>query len=304
LVTYSLITDTRTRKKPRVTVGVCVRNCELSIKETIDSVINQDFPHRLMEIIFVDDGSEDSTLQRISSSTSGMDMGVAILHDRWKGLGPVRNTVVNMANGEYIVWVDGDMVLPKDHVRQQVEFMDKNRKLGIAQARYGVSREENIIWFLENMVFVVYDCKNVPVNEKLPGAGGSIYRLEAIREVGGFDSMLKGVGEDQDAAYRVRDAGWLLDRSPAIFYEKRPCSWKSLWDKYFWYGCGDYDLYRKNRNIFSLYRMTPVAGFVAGALHSVEALRLTHRLSSLLLPFHFAFKMTAWCLGFARRKHI
>ena len=84
MVTYSLITDTRTRKKPRVTVGVCVRNCELSIKETIDSVINQDFPHRLMEIIFVDDGSEDSTLQRISSSTSGMDMGVAILHDRWK----------------------------------------------------------------------------------------------------------------------------------------------------------------------------------------------------------------------------
>jgi len=47
--------------KPIATIGVCVRNCEATIKEVINSIINQDFPHELMEVIIVDDGSEDRT---------------------------------------------------------------------------------------------------------------------------------------------------------------------------------------------------------------------------------------------------
>jgi len=289
--------------KPKVSIGICVRNCESSLEETINSIIDQDFPHELMEVIFVDDGSEDGTLQVILDCASTIDMRVRIFHEEWRGLGPARNVVVSNASGKYIIWVDGDMTLPRDHVRKQVEFMDKNHKIGIAKAKYGMRSGENAVSFLENIVFVLYDCKEVSLNEKLPGTGGSIYRVNAIREVGGFDYRMKGVGEDQDAAYRVKAAGWLLDRSPTIFYEKRVDTWKKLWNKYSWYGYGDHDLFRKNRNIFSPYRMNPIAGFVAGALHTPEALRLTHRRSVFLLPFHFALKMTAWCFGFTKRAH-
>lgn len=287
--------------KPKVTIGVCVRNCEDSVKETIVSIINQDFPHKLIEVIFVDDGSEDRTLQVISDFISRMDMRVKIFHDKWQGLGPARNVVVDNACGDFIVWVDGDMTLPRDHVRKQVDFMEQNPKVGIAKARYGMLRGENIVAALENIPFIVYDCKGGSVDSKLPGTGGAIYRVEAIRKVGGFDNHLKGVGEDQDAAYRVRAAGWLLSRSSAVFYEKRVDTWKNLWNKYFWYGYGDRDLFLKNRNIISLYRMCPIAGFVAGASYSLQAFGLTHRRAVFLLPFHFAFKMTAWCFGFAKR---
>ncbi len=287
--------------KPKVTIGVCVRNCEKSVKEAIDSIKDQDFPHGLMEVVLVDDGSEDGTLQVILDSFSKMDMRVKVFHGKWRGLGPARNTAVENACGDFIVWVDGDMTLPKDHVRKQVEFMEQNPKVGIAKANYGML-QENIVAALENVPFIVYDRKHGSMNSKLPGTGGSIYRVEAIRKVGGFDNHLKGVGEDQDAAYRVRAAGWLLSRSPAIFYEKRVDTWKKLWDKYFWYGYGDYDLFHKNRNIFSLYKMVPIAGFIAGAVYLLEAFRVTRRRSVFLLPFHFAFKMVAWCFGFAKRK--
>ena len=303
---YSLI-DSRERHScamtPNVTIGVCVRNCEASVREAIDSILDQDFSHELMEVIFVDDGSEDKTLSVILDSVSRVDMNVRVFSGEWKGLGHARNVVVDNARGDYIVWVDGDMILPRDHVRKQVEFMEQNPKVGIAKAKCSAFLEENLVATLENIPFVVDDVRagnEWKTASKLPGTGGSLYRVEAIRQVDGFDNQLKGTGEDQDAAYRVEAAGWSIYRTNALFYERRSKTWKALWDKYVWYGYGDYRLYRKNRSIFSLHKMVPLAGFFAGLLYSLIAYRLTRRKVVFLLPFHYAFKMVAWCLGFAK----
>jgi len=284
--------------KPLVTVGVCVRNSASTLREAVESIMVQDFPHESMELIFVDDGSEDTTLAIIRWYAARVDMDTKVFHHEWKGLGASRNVVVDNASGDYIVWVDGDMTLPKNHVRKQVEFMETNPRVGIAKARYGMVNVEGIVAVLENVPFMVYDSKDGSVDSKLPGTGGSIYRVEAIRQVSGFDSGMRGVGEDQDAAFRIREAGWLLKRSSAIFYERRVQTWDGVWRKWFWYGFGDYDLYCKNRGVFSLFRMTPLAGFVNGFLYVADAYRLIRRKSVILLPFHFAFEMAAWCTGF------
>ncbi|MHA1267705.1 MAG: glycosyltransferase [Candidatus Helarchaeota archaeon] len=289
-------------QKIKVTIGVCVRNSAVTLHEAIESISCQDYPHELMEVIFVDDGSKDTTLSIINSYVSKMDTSVKVFHHEWKGLGPSRNVVVDNASGDYIIWVDGDMVLPKDHVRKQVEFMEQKPKVGIAKARYGFMRGENIVASLENIPFIVFDSKNGSLYSKLPGTGGAIFRVEAIRQVNGFDDRLKGVGEDQDVAYRIKVAGWRIERSHALFFERRVQSWKRLWQKYFWYGHGDYTLYLKNRKIFSIYRMIPLAGFVAGASLIFYAYRLTKCKTVFLLPFHFAFKMAAWCAGFTKSK--
>lgn len=286
--------------KPKVSIGVCVKNGASTIREAIESIIHQDFPHELMEVIFVDDGSEDETPSIIRYYASKMDMKTKVFHHKWKGLGPSRNVVVNNAHGDYIIWVDADMILPKNHVRKQVEFMERNSKVGIGKAKYGFMRRESMVAVLENIPWIVFDSRAGSMEVKLPGTGGAVYRVDAIRQVGGFDNCMKGVGEDQDAAYRVREVGWAIKRSPAFFYERRVRVWGDLWRKHFWYGYGDYFLYRKNRNVFSLYRMIPVAGFVVGALTVVDAYRLTHLKSVFMLPFHYAFKLTSWCFGFVR----
>jgi len=287
--------------KPSVTIGVCVRNCEATIKEVIESIVRQDFPHNLMELIFVDDGSKDTTLQIIMDCINDLDIQVKVYHGTWKGLGPARNMVVNNSTGVYIIWVDGDMLLPKDHVRKQVEFMEKNPKVGIAKAKYTLSHDENLVEFLENVACVAEDIRGGDEwknDLRLPGTGGAIFRVQAARQVNGFDESLKGTGEDQDIAYRIKEAGWQIKRSNAFFYEKRSKTWKALWKKYLWYGHGDYHLYRKNRKLFLLYGMVPFLQFVAGLFYSLIAYKLIRRKITFILPMQFSFKMTAWCLGF------
>lgn len=103
--------------KPKVTIGVCVRNCEDLIREAIGSIINQDFPHEFMELIVVDGYSQDETLRIIRDVLKKTDMKTRIFYEK-EGLGRARQIVVDNASGEYIVWVDGDMVLSMDFVRK------------------------------------------------------------------------------------------------------------------------------------------------------------------------------------------
>ena len=293
--------------KPVVSIGMCLRNCENTLRGAIDSVIKQDFPHEHMEIIFVDDGSEDNTLRIISNYVSRMDIDAKVFQGKWKGLGTARNLVVSNANGDYIIWVDGDEILPEDYVRKQVAFMEQNPSVGITAGIVGIL-SGNIVLNLELIPIIMDHIRNgkprsfVWKTEKLPGTGGATFRVKALKEVNGFDDHLKGVGEDQDVARRIRDAGWLIRLNDAVFYERHGgmSTLKDLWNKYFWYGCGNQSLYRKNRKLFSLPRMSPPAGFITGFFYSLIAYKLLHRKIVFLLPFHFALKMTAWSMGFIR----
>lgn len=287
--------------KPKVTIGVCVRNCKDFIKEAIDSVINQDFSHELMEVVFVDDGSKDKTLSIINSYVPKMDMHVKVFHQEWKGLGSARNVVVNNASGDYIVWVDGDMRLSRDFVRKQVRFMERNPTVGIGKGKYGVYTRANLVTTLENMEFAVNNLKRSGRTISMPlGTGGSIYRVKAIRQVGGFDQNIIGSGEDMDAEYRIRAAGWLLYVTPAVFYERHRETWKSLWNEYFWHGKGGRHLFEKNRQFVNLYKMLPPVALGAELFRVATAYRLTRRKAILLLPFHYVFKRIAWFLGFVK----
>lgn len=290
----------KNRQPPIVTIGVCVRNCATFIASAIDSIASQDFPHELMEVIFVDDGSEDRTLSIIKNHVAKMDIKAKVFHGQWKGLGPARNIVVDNAEGDYIIWVDGDMTLPKDYVRKQVKFMEQNANVGICIGMMGIRPKENLILALEVIPSIVE--YSYGYARKLPGTGGATYRIEALRQVGKFDENITGTGEDQDAAHRIKAANWLICPTNSIFYETHGnmSTWIALWRKYFLDGFTSHYLYRQNKKLFFLPLMAPPVGFIAGLLYSLEAYRIINRKMVFLLPLHYAFKMSAWCLGFAK----
>ena len=277
-----------------VTVGICVKNGSKNILNTLESVMAQNFPHELLEVIVVDDGSEDDTYYMVRLFALKMDMQIKVLHYKWQGIGKSRNVIARKAEGKYIAWVDSDMILPENFIQTQYEFMEKNPEVGVAKAAYGLIPEANLVASLENMSFVAensrYEC----------GTGGSIYRTQALLQAGNFDERLRFAGEDHDAAFKINAAGWLLQRSPAVFYEKPRTSWRNLWLKYFHWGYGLYDACQTNPNLLVLYEMTPLAGFIGGLKRASIAYKLTHKKRTFLLPLQFVFKLSAWCLGYLK----
>jgi len=283
----------------KVTIGICVRNSEATVGAATKSVINQDFPHELMEIIIVDGYSEDNTLKIIEKNL-GNQIKSRIFYEN-EGLGAARQIVVDSALGEYIVWVDGDMVLSKDFIRQQVDFMDRNSNVGIGKGKYGLkSVDEKLVSMLENTEFLISTMVEGESNSKCHGTSGCIYRTLAIRQVGGFKKTIQGAGEDVDAEYRIKLAGWKIYVTMATFFEKRRNTWRHLWDEYFWHGFGFHSVLSSNKDVFKLYRFLPPVAIITELLRIPRAYKLTHKKVVFLLPLHYVFKRSAWILGYLK----
>ena len=285
--------------KSKVTIGVCTRNCESTILKTVESIVAQDYPHELLEVLVVDGCSSDKTVQIVKEVLSNSDIKGHIFFEN-KGLGFARQIVVDNAQGKYIVWVDGDMILPKDFVKKQVEFMEKNPKVGIAKGRYNVIKENSLVAFLEDIEFMISTRDEKVITSGSLGTSGCIYRVKAIRQVRGFDQNIKGAGEDTDAEYRVKTAGWKICISSAHFYESRRRNWQELWREYFWLGKGAYQFFRKNKKIIDGYKMFPWVLLVAKIIQTAHAYKFTRKKVVFLLPLHYAFKRIAWFFGFLR----
>ena len=289
--------------KPKVSIGVCAKNAQDTICFAIESVMQQDFNHNLIEIVFVDDGSDDNTLKIMKETASTIDFRVKIFSSGWRGIGKARNTVVENAEGEYIVWLDSDEIIEGDFLRKQIELMELNPQAGIAMGKLGLLPDANILLTLDHLPYVAEfstrDCNNP---SKLPGTGGTTYRLAAVKEVGGFNEEFQGACEDTEVAYRMTKAGWSVIRGEGLYYEShgQMSTLGTSWTRSIKRGISSRKLFDKNNIFFSFYRINPFASLLVSFRYAVLSYLLTKRKISFLLPFYFTFKMTAWFLGFTR----
>lgn len=77
------------------------------IERCLNSVFNQDIAPENLEIIIVNDGSPDNS-EEIAKELSRQKENVRIFTQRNKGLGGARNTGIEKALGEYIIFLDAD----------------------------------------------------------------------------------------------------------------------------------------------------------------------------------------------------
>lgn len=289
----------------KVTVGMCVKNSEATLSEAMESVINQEFPQNRMELIVVDGSSKDSTLSITKSYLSKTNLNGKIFCEN-KGLGQARQIVVDNAEGEYIIWVDGDMLLPRDFVEKQVDFMDKNPEIGIAKAQHQMKQGPNLLATLEIFARAadkMVDFKLEKSRLKSLGTSGCVYRVEAIRQAGGFDCSIKGYGEDWDAEYRVRALGWSLCTTKVQYrdYERFGLTLRGLFQRYRRIGYDMHYFFQKHKDAFKVYRMLPPLAVFAGLSKSFQLYRILKKRIVFILPLEYLFKNLAWWTGYLRR---
>lgn len=91
--------------KPTISIIVPVYNVERYLEQCLESLINQTF--HSIEIICLDDGSSDASPQLLDAYAE-KDNRIRVYHRENAGVSRTRNVGMDLAQGEYILFVDSD----------------------------------------------------------------------------------------------------------------------------------------------------------------------------------------------------
>ena len=95
---------------PFLSIIVPIYNVEKYLKRCVDSILNQTLKE--IEVILVDDASPDKCPQ-LCDLFATMDSRIQVIHKQNEGLGFARNSGMELAKGEYVYFVDSDIIPPK-----------------------------------------------------------------------------------------------------------------------------------------------------------------------------------------------
>ena len=182
------------------------------------------------EIVIADDGSGDETARVVAGFTCEMESLAVVKHiwhaDEGFRLGPIKNKAVAAASGEYLIQLDGDLVLHRDFVRDHLSAVQQRTYVTGSRVMLGAEKTRQMLEQGKIRVNVFAGgCANAMNGLRLPllsrffrsyrstdpyfSRGGLMgcWRKDFL-EVNGFDERLMGWGwEDTELVTRMRNAG-------------------------------------------------------------------------------------------------
>jgi glycosyltransferase involved in cell wall biosynthesis len=126
-----------------VSVVLPCYNAARFLREALDSVRAQS--HRELEVIAVDDGSDDATLQ-ILRETASDDPRIRVLaNGGQRGIIHTLNRAVDEAGGEFIARMDADDVVARDRIARQLEVLESRPEIGVVGSAALVTDEDGLV---------------------------------------------------------------------------------------------------------------------------------------------------------------
>jgi len=167
-----------------ISVIIPVYNYERYLGEAIESVLSQTYQD--LEVIVVDDGSTDRSGE-VAKSFAGR--GVRYCQEVHAGIGPARNKGVELAQGEFIAFLDADDRWPLEKIERQLRAFENDPALEMVFG-YALQLQNGPAWEAG-----VRD-KSLTVDGMVPGMvpGTMLIKRGAFDRVGKFQGGLK-VGE-------------------------------------------------------------------------------------------------------------
>ena len=118
--------------QPLVSVIMPAYNSAQTIGTAINSVLMQDYLN--WEIIIIDDGSTDDTLNEIRKFK---DARIKVFSQDNQGPSVSRNYGIKIANGEYIAFLDADDFWEKDKLNLQLQMLcNSEERMGLVHSNY------------------------------------------------------------------------------------------------------------------------------------------------------------------------
>ena len=181
------------------------------------------------EIIVVDNNSTDGSKEYLAPK---FPLVKFIWNKVNVGFGKANNNAVLTANGEYILFLNPDTILPENCFEKCISFFENNKDCGALGVRMidgsgvflkeskrclptpisGLYKMVGLAEFFPNSFFSKYYAGHLPEkeNNKVEVLSGAFMMLSknAIKATGGFDEAFFMYGEDIDLSYRITKAGF------------------------------------------------------------------------------------------------
>lgn len=179
-------------------VVIPLYNKELSIKNTIQSVLNQSYQN--FEIIVINDGSTDESAKIVETIS---DERIRLIQQKNQGVSAARNRGIQEASNEWIAFLDGDDIWSQEHLQEITIMMKKFPEEKIFVTSFEYSDKRSMFRHPRNeKTFKIDNYFKEAIKEDLMWTSIVVVHKNCFKEIGKFNEKLNR-GEDLDLWARL-----------------------------------------------------------------------------------------------------
>jgi len=214
----------------RVSVIIPTLNEEKMIGKCLESLAQSRYPLDGFEVILVDNGSTDHTLEIAQSFSSRLRL--TILQRRGVNISGLRNFGAATAKGDVLAFVDADCSVPANWIEKAILHL-ASEQAGVIGGDYEIPKDSSWVarvWFEVGSPTKDGEVTFVP-------SGNMLMKSSTFRQIGGFNETIK-TSEDCELCFRAREAGfpvWLI-REIAVIHWGTPQTLQEFYRKQVWHG--------------------------------------------------------------------
>lgn len=194
--------------RPKVSVIVPVYNDPVGVQSTVASLVVQTYPTEGYEVVVVDNDSDDETPAVVASFANRFDDLLHVAHESTRGAYAARNTGIEHASGEVLVFLDADEIVPETFLAAVVDRLAETGAdyLGCAVQVDARTVDPDSIAAKYNEVFE-FPVGGYMEHHDFAPTCGMVVRRSVVDAVGTFDETLVSSG-DREFGNRVAAAGF------------------------------------------------------------------------------------------------
>jgi len=210
-----------TPNTPLVSIIIPAYNEEKVIASTIESTLEINYPNK--DIIVVDDGSTDNTLQ---IAKRYQDRGVKVLHKTNGGKATALNLALTFTKGDIIAILDADTLASRNSLTEIVKVFENEKDIAAVAGNIKVRNKTNWITWCQALEYVA----GIQIARRafdlfgaitiVPGALGC-FRKSVLIDTGGYDK--ETIVEDFDTTVKILKSGMIVrGTTKSIAYTEAP----------------------------------------------------------------------------------
>lgn len=219
-----------------ISVVICIYNGGRTLKDAIDSLLEQDYPENGYEIILVNDGSSDNSeliCRDIIELRRNKEPKLTYVFQENAGLGSARNTGIFLSKGDLVAFIDQDATAHKNWLTETRKAFNDDQTIGAVGGK--IELLNNKSWFATFIHWIQYYGEDRFGKEKIPLVGTNMaFRKEVFQRVGGFFENFRSCG-DETSFNQIKVLPYFKQNTTtgAVVYHERPWTFRQWFKERF-----------------------------------------------------------------------